>query len=349
MQLWEDDFPDEHRLLKWIIHLNEIERAHGFITQIKGAMQTYIGSLSLPLDIWSFRVESCYKTSVKFAAHRKPRKKKAVMVPGSVLDQALRHHLVDKLHDLFQIKVTVFRGLMGEVIKYYALGRDFDISLMRACDLELTEQNGEEVIIIHFNKAKNDQNGMGFESWIAAQPEVPTCPVRLLKAYYLRNCFVFGRSHQWADMNFLFPVARITGSGGNRVQVADGTKGVNQRTVLDDAIQCYRQVGYMEKVSGKSAKMAGVSDSYEGGLDDTGVRDKGRWANTNTPLHYKVDTPAYRLELARSNSTATSGQNRLPRVVDLPALELQGLREEQPDLVVEDPGNGGPWRIIFEN
>ena len=138
------------------------------------------------------------------------------------------------------------------------------------------------------------------------EPGEDTCPVKLFKSYYLRMGYFFGNHHSAYDDNYLFPVVRLVHQQGYSYQVSDGSTAVAQRTVLDDARQILRGIGYNEPFTGKSSKMSGVRDAYKAGAQDIHVRDQGRWASVHTPQHYKTVTTDYMRKIASFPSLARS-------------------------------------------
>ena len=54
----------------------------------------------------------------------------------------------------------------------------------------------------------------------------------------------------------------------------------------------YRGTGYLQKVTGKTAKQLGVSCAFKRGLSDDDVRLLGRWRSISTAQHYRSIDPA---------------------------------------------------------
>ena len=62
----------------------------------------------------------------------------------------------------------------------------------------------------------------------------------------------------------------------------------------------YNESGYTgPRISGKSAKMLGVSEAFASGMSDDSVRILGRWKSISIAQHYRVIDPRKKLVLSR--------------------------------------------------
>ena len=72
----------------------------------------------------------------------------------------------------------------------------------------------------------------------------------------------------------------------------DGSFAIGYTTLLKDINKCYEQINWPFKVTGKSAKMCGVSAAFKAGLSNDFIRLLGRWKSVETPQFYRDVDPA---------------------------------------------------------
>ncbi len=202
------------------------------------------------------------------------------------------------IKELDQVSGKDFRTVILVIIQYYCLARVSDIRLLRACDLRLTDLDGQAAIEITFNKMKNDQLHIGSTAHIVKEGG-DYCPYRLLKLYYAR-CAYFFQDGKINDLNYIMPrfrMAKVT-----KISIPDGRYNVSQSTLVNNIKMLAAKSGFRKKISGKSAKIGGTSAAYSNGLSETDIKEKGRWKSIESAQYYKRTTESYKLKLATAFS-----------------------------------------------
>ena len=217
-------------------------------------------------------------------------------MPASVIQKIVRRILsvAEKPEDIPQLPADGMRVALMLVLQYYLMARITDLIQLEARDIALVDLDGERAVEVKFRRMKNDQTATGQISHILAEGG-EACPYLLVQTYYARMGFwLYDEEHN--DTNALFPRLRLL--PGTRIQVSDGTFAVSVSTLLDDIKAACAGVGYEGRVTGKSAKISGVSDGFKAGMTDAEARDKGRWVGLETAQAYRRVSDSYRKKLA---------------------------------------------------
>ena len=208
---------------------------------------------------------------------------------------------------LEDISVRSFRTIILATIQYYTLSRASDVAKLRVADLTLTTVAGKAGIAILFRSAKNDQLYEGRTALLLEENHLK-CPVRLVKMYCERMGFALGTAN--FDRNYLICRTRAVKIGQEYIQLADGRQPLSSSTMAKDLKYLCHSVGYHLPVSTKSCKIAGTSDAFAAGLDDSQVRDKGRWSSIETANIYRQQAESHRALIASSNSAFTDNLHK---------------------------------------
>jgi hypothetical protein len=118
-------------------------------------------------------------------------------------------------------------------------------------------------------------------------------PVHIIRTYFSLCSFKFGLAN--GDKSLVNCVMRRKKSGWR----ADGTRSISYSTGIRDIRNVLTSMGIIvDKASDKSFKMLGVTMTLESGTALENVRDQGRWKTLSMLLHYKVDSEAYKKNMA---------------------------------------------------
>ena len=135
------------------------------------------------------------------------------------------------------------------------------------------------------------------------------------------------------DRNFVMAQCRNMRISGQQVQVSDGRRPVSGTTMLNDLRNCATSVGYYGKISSKSAKISGTSASFNAGLTNSDVRDKGRWRSPDTALYYRQLSSGHRQMLSTSNTFLMDPEDELED-------EEEETEDREPDFPEDLVGQG---------
>ena len=223
-------------------------------------------------------------------ARKRPKIKKPHLFPIDTLN-----HIISVVVSPFElcpweIDVTEFRALVRGIIYYYTFCRFSDYIILK--DADFTDMI--HYITIDFRHSKNDQFFQGSLSVIAARPDDPCCPVRLIRLYFQRFDLNFAKQGPSKGyVNF-----RVAKYGGHYRALH------NTRLGLSTATSQFRSLlskyGYEgQKFTEKSFKASGTTALLDAGEPLENVMLAGRWRNTITPLHYRQTSMKFRLDIAK--------------------------------------------------
>lgn len=290
----------EEALLLYITELHYLQKSYSFLTHVKGSIMSFLASMKKSPAVWTLAVQRIYEGALRMAAMERVRCEKVEPLPAVVIDRMVKYvwSFASSIDQVYRMPGDRMRATLLVILQYYTLSRCHDVLQLKAGDLALVSLDGVQAVQIFYKTAKNDQLANGAYAYIVSEGG-PACPAAFIKAYYMRMGFYFQDSEH-NDCNALFPRLRIF--PGTDVQVSDGAKAVSESTLIDNLRMLCYEVGYEGKISGKSAKISGVSDSFKAGLSDADVRDKGRWKSLEVAQYYRRISPSHRLRLAQSTS-----------------------------------------------
>lgn len=118
-----------------------------------------------------------------------------------------------------------------------------------------------------------------------------------------------------------------------RIWVADGSHVLDSKTLLKDVNIIYTKLGYPRRITGKSAKVLGVSLAFSAGLSEDDIRILGRWKSADTARHYRSISPEKLLSIGASLTQATmpQGPGTPPNIgLDNPVQILSNAGDAKP-------------------
>ena len=265
---------------------------------------------NIPEAEWSLSNQRLAEGIIRIAATNRTRGTKGHPIPATVIEQMVLHVLsyAPTFQQIHLIPSDKLRAALLVICQYYNLARASDCLYLLAGDVSIVSLDGAEAIEIHYRHQKNDQLERGEFSYILKESG-PADPFLLFKVYFARMGFYFRDDHH-DDSNYLFPRLRVL--PGTKIQVSDGSFAISVSTLIDNVKNLSLEVGYLGKVTGKSAKISGVSDAFKQGLSDSDVRDKGRWRGLETAQSYRRIADSHRRKLAAATSIQTQEDEPVP-------------------------------------
>jgi len=146
-------------------------------------------------------------------------------------------------------------------------------------------------ILLTFPSAKNDQLHQGRDSCLVAT-DTEFCPVKICRIFFRRFGLSFGAAA--ADQSFVN--FRLRRDRGLAVPIKHSCLSASQATA--DLRALLRAVGVDRPVTDKSIKMAGVTSAFAAGASTEDVMHIGRWRTPSIPLHYKLNSFAFKKAMA---------------------------------------------------
>lgn len=285
--LFHYDYPDftAAALTHYILHMDNSNSHFGKLAIIKPALvflEQAMGRQSVFCNDTDILITGAKKRAREAAG---PVKKAPPLLPQELTQILMFAFPPDSHHghrDAIHVR-TAFRS----VIIYHTLCRLNCFRQLKARHFELV---GDDILIT-FPKSKNDQYHKGQQSCLASNP-TPFCPVRICKIYFSRFGLKFGE--QGADDSFL--LFQLRREKGESVPIKNSLLSPSQATT--DLRKLLAAVGVHRPVTDKSTKMTGVTAAFSAGASTEDVMHIGRWRTPSTPLHYKLNSFAFKKKMA---------------------------------------------------
>ena len=278
----------EQAILHFIADLNKKKASFSVVAQVKPAIQLLLQMQTGGAASFTARADRWCEAAKRKAAQRRPATRKAGEVTLDMLKGMVSRHVTKFKGNIGEADVFKMRCVTKMVVEYFTFCRFADYQQLRAKDIEET---GEDLLIT-FPSSKNDQYHNG-QSTLLKKNGTDFCPVLIVKLYYKRMGFSFGR--EAGDSSYLHCVIRR--AAGRRY--GDGKQAASQATSREEIIETMTEMGYSARgVTDKSFKMLGVTQALTAGMTLEEVAQHGRWRTTEMPLRYKHNSSDYKAEIA---------------------------------------------------
>lgn len=278
----------EQAVLHYVIQLDKDKTSMAMLGQLKPAL-TLLEELSgTEGTAWTSMVNVFLVSAKRRAAEDKPIVKKAGVLPDDTLFRMYPSCFQCHEDGLKTADPVKLRTYVRAVVVFFTFCRFSCFTKLRAEDFE----DLGDSIQINFRSSKNDQFHNGQTSFVVTNDSIVN-PVHIIRTYFSLCGFKFGLAN--GDKSLVNCVMRRKKSGWR----ADGTRSISYSTGIRDIRNVLTSVGiFVDKASDKSFKMLGVTMTLESGTALENVRDQGRWKTLSMPLHYKVNSEAYKKNVA---------------------------------------------------
>lgn len=152
------------------------------------------------------------------------------------------------------IPLVEARTILLLILQYHNLSRCSDVHKLRACDIQCCVLQGRNALKVTYRSAKNDVQYESRDGFIVEEPGNALCPVKVIKLIYKRMALCFNDGKTF-DKNFLLARTRSIKVGDVSCLVSDGRYQVSLSTLAENIKKLARDVGHLEPVSTKSAKV----------------------------------------------------------------------------------------------
>ena len=275
----------EQSVIHFIFHLQQEKVSFAYMQKVKPALSLHLELGNKSSRVFTNRVDTILKGAKNLSAKNRPVTKKADPFPLLVLKTLVAIYIAPFQADPMLIQAEEFRAIFRAMIQYFTFCR-FD------CFAHLQEKHftkKEGVIDIYFPTAKNDQLHNGNVSTLIANNSY-FCPVKITAMYFQR----FGLKFSTGDKYVNFRIKKTNGQ-----VVAKPYEKLSYSTAIASTRKLLRKHGFnADKISEKSPKMEGVSQTLNAGASLEEVMWLGRWRSINTPNHYKMNDTHYKQFIA---------------------------------------------------
>ena len=273
----------EKAALHFVIQMDSEKATFALLCQIKPALALVEKLSGREGSAFSEIVDIFLTAAKRRAAESKPVVKKAEILPTNIMGKLYEKYFVGEDCD-----PVMARTFVRVTVIYFTFCRFNCYSKLRAMDLE---DNGTSITVT-FPSAKNDQYHEGQSSCLVSSDKAVD-PVKIVRKYFHMCGFKFGS--EAGDSSLLNCVIRRKKTGW----IADGRKAVSYSVSTKNVRDML--AGVLEKESkctDKSFKMLGVTRTLEAGTALEEVMHHGRWRTPTMPLHYKVNSLAFKEAMA---------------------------------------------------
>ncbi len=280
--------PTEKVMIHYLASLNEAGTSFAVLCQVRPAVQLLMDLAGGSEEVFTARVNRMLEAAKRRAAERKEPVKKAGEIKLETLKAMVEKHITPFEEDIFRINVFWLRTIVRVVVEYYTFCRLADYRHLRALHVE--DRGGH--LEVKFPKSKADQYHRGNVTVLAAN-ESGMCPVKIVRIYFRRFGLRFGQE-QGDQTPLHFRIRRVGG-----LCYADKKYLASESLAREELQALLRDMGVeTEKVTDKSFKMLGVTETLQAGVPVQEVALHGRWRTAEMPLRYKHNSDRFKLELA---------------------------------------------------
>ena len=237
-------------------------------------------------EVFTPYVESVLKGVKNLSAKRKSITVKAANYPLNVLKCLVARYITVYECDPMLIDAKAFRSIFRAVIQYFTFCRWNCFTYLQEKHLTVHVDS----IQIYFPNAKNDQLHNGNISFLIAN-NTAFCPVKITKLYFKRFGLFFGSGEKYLNFRLEKVEAGV---------IARPYCKLSYSTAVRDTKQLLKTNEFdSRRISEKSAKMEGVTQTMLAGASLEEMMILGRWKSINTPSHYKLNSANHMKDLAR--------------------------------------------------